>query len=102
MTPRFDVTTIGETMLRLSVPIGARLSAMHTLEAEIGGAESNVCVALARLGELYELRGDTVQAVQFNARFLELWRDADPDFRPVLDRVRERQRRLTAERPAAR
>jgi tetratricopeptide (TPR) repeat protein/tRNA A-37 threonylcarbamoyl transferase component Bud32/TolB-like protein len=58
--------------------------------------------ALARLGELYELRGDTVQAVQFNARFLELWRDADPEFRPVLDRVRERQRRLTAERPAAR
>jgi 2-dehydro-3-deoxygluconokinase len=50
MTPRFDVTAIGETMLRLSVPIGERLSAMHTLDTEIGGAESNVCVALARLG----------------------------------------------------
>jgi 2-dehydro-3-deoxygluconokinase len=47
---RFDVSTIGETMLRLSVPIGERLSAMHTLDTEIGGAESNVCVALARLG----------------------------------------------------
>ena len=50
MTARFDVTTIGETMLRLSVPIGERLSAMHTLDTEIGGAESNVCVALARIG----------------------------------------------------
>ncbi len=50
MTPRFDVTTIGETMLRLSVPIGERLSAMHTLDTEIGGSESNVCVALARIG----------------------------------------------------
>jgi 2-dehydro-3-deoxygluconokinase len=48
--PRFDVTTIGETMLRLSVPIGERLSAMHTLDTEIGGAESNVCVALSRIG----------------------------------------------------
>jgi 2-dehydro-3-deoxygluconokinase len=50
MTPRFDVSTVGETMLRLSVPIGERLSAMHTLDTEIGGAESNVCVALARIG----------------------------------------------------
>lgn len=50
MTPRFDVTAIGETMLRLSVPIGERLSAMRTLDTEIGGAESNVCVALARIG----------------------------------------------------
>lgn len=37
-------------MLRLSVPIGARLSDMRRLDAEVGGAESNVCVALARLG----------------------------------------------------
>lgn len=48
--PRFDVTTIGETMLRLSVPIGARLSDARSLDVEIGGAESNLCVALARLG----------------------------------------------------
>ena len=54
--------------------------------------------AHARLGELYELRGDTARAIEHNARFLELWRDADPAFAPVLERVRERQRRLTAER----
>jgi 2-dehydro-3-deoxygluconokinase len=49
-TPRFDVVSLGETMLRLSVPIGARLDAAQALDVEIGGAESNVCVALARLG----------------------------------------------------
>jgi 2-dehydro-3-deoxygluconokinase len=48
--PRYDLTTIGETMLRLSVPIGARLSDTRSLDLEFGGAESNVCVALARLG----------------------------------------------------
>lgn len=47
---RFDVTTLGESMLRLSVPSGARLDDTRRLDVEIGGAESNVCVALARLG----------------------------------------------------
>ncbi len=54
--------------------------------------------AFARLGELYEQRGDTVRAVERNAQFLELWKNADPVFKPVIERVRERQRRLTAER----
>lgn len=48
--PRFDIATLGETMLRLSVPVGRRLDDARTLEIEVGGAESNVCVALARLG----------------------------------------------------
>ncbi|GAC1384150.1 MAG: sugar kinase [Herpetosiphon sp.] len=47
---RFDVTTVGETMLRLSVPTGLRLDDTRTLDLEVGGAESNVLVALARLG----------------------------------------------------
>lgn len=47
---RFDLTTIGEAMLRLSVPIGARLDDTRAFDLEIGGAESNVCVALSRLG----------------------------------------------------
>jgi len=55
--------------------------------------------ALARLGELHEQRGDTVRAVERNAQFLELWKNADPVFKPVIDRVRERQRKLTAEKP---
>lgn len=46
---RFDVTSIGEAMLRLSVPAGARMDDARSLDVEVGGAESNVCVALARL-----------------------------------------------------
>lgn len=37
-------------MLRLSVPIGMRLDDARAFDLEIGGAESNVCVALSRLG----------------------------------------------------
>ena len=46
---RFDVTTIGETMLRLSVPTGHRLMDSSAFEVAPGGAESNVCAALAGL-----------------------------------------------------
>ena len=48
--PRFAITTIGETMLRLSVPVGARLETALQLDARPGGAESNVVALLARLG----------------------------------------------------
>ncbi len=47
--PRFDVTTIGEMMLRLSVPSGERLELATRLDAYPAGAESNVVSLLARL-----------------------------------------------------
>jgi 2-dehydro-3-deoxygluconokinase len=49
-TPRFDFVSLGESMLRLSVPTGRRLDDTRSLDMEIAGAESNVSVALARLG----------------------------------------------------
>jgi 2-dehydro-3-deoxygluconokinase len=49
-TARFDVVSLGESMLRMSVPIGARLDDARAFDLEIGGAEGNLCVALARLG----------------------------------------------------
>ncbi len=50
MLPRFELSTLGEAMLRLSVPLGRRLADARSLDLEIGGAEANVVVALARLG----------------------------------------------------
>jgi 2-dehydro-3-deoxygluconokinase len=44
------VVTLGETMLRLSPPRGERLSGADRLDLTLGGAESNVAVALAALG----------------------------------------------------
>ncbi|HKI98564.1 MAG TPA: sugar kinase [bacterium] len=48
--PRYDVVTWGETMLRLSAPRGEPLEATPALEVAVGGTESNVAIALARLG----------------------------------------------------
>ena len=48
--PRFDVTSVGESMIRLSTDPGVRLGTTDTLRVHVAGAESNVCAALASLG----------------------------------------------------
>jgi 2-dehydro-3-deoxygluconokinase len=47
--PRFDVTTIGEMLVRLSVPFGKRLETVDQLDMYPAGAEANVATLLARL-----------------------------------------------------
>ena len=44
------LVTFGETMLRLSPPAGQRLETEGQLDAQVGGAESNVAAAAAALG----------------------------------------------------
>jgi 2-dehydro-3-deoxygluconokinase len=45
-----DVVTFGEAMVRLSPPNFRRLEQARSLEVQVGGAELNTAVALARLG----------------------------------------------------
>src|SRR5689334_1863330 len=47
----YDLITFGETMWRLSPPGHERLEETRTLNVQLGGAESNVAVGLARLGK---------------------------------------------------
>jgi 2-dehydro-3-deoxygluconokinase len=46
----FDVVAFGEAMVRLNPPHFQRLEQARTLEVEVGGAELNTAVGLARLG----------------------------------------------------
>lgn len=48
--PEFDLTTLGEILLRQSVPPGQRLETASHLDIQPAGAEANVAVALSRLG----------------------------------------------------
>ena len=47
---RFDVTSFGEMLVRLSVPSGDRLEAAQHLDVFPAGAEANILSLLARLG----------------------------------------------------
>src|SRR5215470_15404560 len=46
----YDVLTFGEAMIRLSPPNFKRLEQTTSLDVQVGGAELNTAVALARLG----------------------------------------------------
>src|SRR4051812_683469 len=46
----FDVITFGEAMVRLSPPGRERIELAATLDVQVGGAELNTAVGLARLG----------------------------------------------------
>ncbi len=46
----YDVVTFGEAMVRLSPPNFQRLEQARTLDLQVGGAELNTAVGLARLG----------------------------------------------------
>src|SRR3954452_22691069 len=46
----FEVITFGEAMVRLAPPNFERLKQTRTLDVQVGGAELNTAVGLARLG----------------------------------------------------
>ncbi len=50
-----------------------------------------------RLGELYEARGDRAKAREYYGRFVDLWKDADPELQPVVGDVRARLAQLAGE-----
>jgi 2-dehydro-3-deoxygluconokinase len=47
---RYDLLTLGETLMRLSPPSGQRIDQARLFEVGIGGSELNVSCLLARLG----------------------------------------------------
>jgi tRNA A-37 threonylcarbamoyl transferase component Bud32/tetratricopeptide (TPR) repeat protein len=48
-----------------------------------------------RLGELWEAKGDSRNAASHYARFVELWKNADPELQPRVREVRQRLERLS-------
>jgi tetratricopeptide (TPR) repeat protein len=53
--------------------------------------------ALKRLGELYEARADRKRAAEYYGRFVELWKEADPELQPAVREVRTRLAQLVQE-----
>jgi thiaminase len=52
-----------------------------------------------RLGELWEAKGDRAKAANYYAKFIELWKDADPELQPKVAEVRKRLARLSETEP---
>jgi DNA-binding SARP family transcriptional activator len=57
----------------------------------------NLHWVLRRLGELHEARGDRADAVAYYQRFVELWKNADPELQPTVREVKRHLVRLSTE-----
>ena len=55
--------------------------------------------SLKRLGELYEAKGDPSNAAKQYTRFVELWKNADPELQPAVRDVRARLAKLKSAEP---
>jgi hypothetical protein len=69
------------------------------VQAPEGGGRIEVdALALAgahkRLGELYEAKGERQKAASEYAKFVELWKNADPELQPHVREVKEKLARL--------
>jgi len=53
--------------------------------------------ALKRAGELYEAKGDRAKAADRYRRFVDLWKNADPELQPGVREIRARLARLSTE-----
>jgi tetratricopeptide (TPR) repeat protein len=54
-------------------------------------------VAYRRLGELYEERGEPNKAINYYNKFVDLWKDGDPELQPQVEDVIQRLARLVGE-----
>jgi serine/threonine-protein kinase len=50
-----------------------------------------------RIGEIYDHQGQRERAIHYYRRFVARWQDADPQYQPLVDDVRARIARLTAD-----
>jgi tetratricopeptide (TPR) repeat protein len=60
------------------------------VERPVGTDANFLAPALRRLAELHDARGDARKALSYYARFVELWKDADPDLQPHVRKARAR------------
>ena len=58
-----------------------------------------LAAALRRLGEMYESKGDRKKAIEYYGRFVDLWKDADPDLQPLVSDIRKQMAQLAGEPP---
>jgi len=52
--------------------------------------------SLVRLGELYEARGERARAIEYYSRFVDLWKNADPELQPRVRAVKAKVEALAA------
>lgn len=87
-------------MLQVTQP-GTRDEGFHRLSRIVTQEGGTVAFVVAPLAEAYIAAGRIEDAKVLYARFLALWKDADPELRPRVEAVEQALTRITAERGAS-
>jgi eukaryotic-like serine/threonine-protein kinase len=86
---------------RLGQPDSARVVYQRYVDTPAAFAwgvdRSQLAASYKRLGELYEAGNDRKQAVRYYEKFVDLWKDADPELQPGVKEVRGRLAKLAQE-----
>ena len=61
---------------------------------QLRGDPTNLAGTYKRLGELYEAKGDKQKAASYYTKFVNLWKNADPELQPKVAEVRRKLARL--------
>ena len=100
-SPRGGQKPIGGSLFYLKEYEGfIRAELLHTLDQDREALQAYQGIAdqlfhsgapaHLRLAEIYERRGERQKAREHYARFAELWKDCDPEFRPLVEEARRR------------
>jgi tetratricopeptide (TPR) repeat protein len=95
----YELGTIHDRLGRPDSAIAAfeRVAGTPTLESARVLESYTLAPSLKRLGELYESRGDRRRAADYYGRFIDLWKNADPELQPAVREVRGRLAQLARE-----
>ena len=92
---------IGNAYDKMNQPDSARMYYQRAVEAPTMyryDVDATVLASsLKRLGELYEAKGDKANAVKYYGKFVDLWKNADPQLQPTVRDVKTRLAQLTSE-----
>jgi eukaryotic-like serine/threonine-protein kinase len=95
----YELGTIHDRLGRTDSAIAAfeRVAGTPTFESARTLESYTLAPSLKRLGELYEARGDRRRAADHYGRFIDLWKNADPELQPAVREVRGRLAQLARE-----
>jgi tRNA A-37 threonylcarbamoyl transferase component Bud32/tetratricopeptide (TPR) repeat protein/TolB-like protein len=98
---------IGRAFDRAEMPDSAIAAFEHFMNTPAVGRWTvtdnwNLAWISKRLGELYEAKGNRAKAAAYYTKFVDLWKNADPELQPKVAQVRARLARLKDVEPQAR
>jgi tetratricopeptide (TPR) repeat protein len=95
----YELGSIHDRMGHADSAIAAfeRVAGTPTMESARWLESYTLAPSLKRLGELYESRGDRRRAADYYGRFIDLWKNADPELQPAVREVRGRLAQLARE-----